>query len=424
MITFKQKLYVGILGGLVSAATVASVPLTMVQMVQGSKQAKEQEDQANQQQQVMKEQNDLMRKQNQKLDEIRKASPNVAAVAAQALQKSYSATDAASNFLKAGKSVFGNNIVNNVASGAAAGIGAYGAGKYIQKDLEEREKTGKSSGLGTGTKLLGGAAATGLALLGAKKGYLTNSARLAVSKATANLGKAVGSNTLMRSGYKDYNKGLLKKLTSKANKGLEKGAVLSDEAMSKLKGDAAKRSMEKLGLTGSNLAKSKGTVGKTVDFLSKNKGGILMGGVFAAPPVVSYLSERSQQNNQVQKTYSFLNTAKEYWKNSKYLPGRKFLGTMADFSSFGVLGDKNTQRFGNALVNLGKGKGKGIVNDATVKVGEWIKKNPKYTNAAAIIPGVGVTAATFDLPEKIVNKVGNKVDPKAYRYQNSINQQV
>ena len=425
MIRLKQNHY-SLLGGLVGAATVASVPLTMVQMVQGSKQAQEQEEQAEKQQQVMKEQNDLMRKQNQKLDEIRKASPNVAAVAAQAIQKSYAVPGAVSNILKAGKGAFGSATVGNVLGGVATGAATYGVGKLIQKNQEKKE--GKGSGIGTGTKLLGGAAATGLALLGAKKGIIpgANSARLAVSRATAKAGKAIGSNTLMRSGYKDYNKALSKSMISQANKAAP-GKKLSEAALTKMKGEAAQNSLKDLGLKGTDLRKSKGLAGRTTELLSKHKGGIIFGAGFGAVPLgIQYATERNQQNEQVEKTYSApvgaMSKFGSWWKKTKYMPGKKASGLAADFASFGILGQKSTQRFGDSLIKLGQGKGGGTVNNTTVKIGTWIKNNPKYTNMAAIVPGVGIASATFDAPEKLVSKIGNKVDPGAYKYQNQQNQ--
>lgn len=428
MVRFRQKEFFAPLfaagsaaSTLLNAATIASIPLTGAQMYQQHSDSKEAEEAAAKQQEQLREQNNLIRKQNEKIDEIKRASPALGNALRGVVQKSYAAGALVGNAWKAAKPIFGKGVVDNAIMGAATGGSVYLAGKYIQGKEKKKEESQQSSRSGIGSKVLGGAATLAGLGLAAKKGFIpgTNSIRLAVNKGVMKAGKALNSSTIMRSGMKDYARGV--------EKNLAKGGAPVNTAE---KGKILRSTMADLGIKGQDLRKSQNILGKAAELISNNKGSIAMGAAFGGVPLVfGYTADKSQQDSQQERTYALpgsgvLSVVKSGYDSFMKNPGRNLSSGISSLATLGIASGKKIQKFGDALIKMGNGKSGGTVSNATVKVGEWIKKHPTAANWASVVPGAAIATAAMSGPEKILERVGRKVDPGAYAYRDAKNQQV
>ena len=399
MIRFRQKEFFW--------PAVLTVGATGASMVQASSQAKQTEEQA-------EETQELMRAQNKKLEKIAKAAktnPDAAGQAAQVLkQGQYSVAlsmGTMRNLVKskqalqaigtAGKEAFGKGLARNAAGGVGMGVAAYGAGKLIQRDMKKEGMDVDEDGnlyqksyavpvLGTITKAAGEFA---------KKHPKT-------ALAAGGLGTGVGfvgAPTLL--GYK------------------------ADKAQMKDQIEATQKQFAVL-----PMSFLRGIVrGKQA----------VQGAVSAAKPVISNAAAKGEaywkagKEAATQKKDALVKgiQEKEIVKN----PGKTLLGFGSTMTSFGVMGRENMGKFATNLMNsksewaqkLGKGM---LSKDAA---GNLIQGEGKYAGqylankkamAGAIGAGALATKATWDAGEKITNKIGHKVDPDAYKYQDAKNQQV
>lgn len=388
MIRFRQKEFFW--------PAVLTIGATGASMVQASSQAKQTEEQA-------EETQELMRAQNKKLEKIAKAAktnPDAAGQAAQVLkQGQYSVAlsmGTMRNLVKskqalqaigtAGKEAFGKGLARNAAGGVGMGVAAYGAGKLIQRDMKKEGMDVDEDGnlyqksyavpvLGTITKAAGEFA---------KKHPKT-------ALAAGGLGTGVGfvgAPTLL--GYK-ADKAQMKEQIAATQKQF---AVLP---MSVMRG----------------LVKGRQAI---------------QAGIQKAKPVIDSTSKTITE-----KKDALVEAAKkkEIVKN----PGKTLLGWGSTMTSFGVMGRENVGKFATNLMNsksewaqkLGKGM---LSKDATGKLnpgegkyaGQFLAN--KKAMAGAIGAGALATKATWDAGEKITNKIGHKVDPDAYKYQDAKNQQI
>jgi hypothetical protein len=381
MIEFKQKeFWIG------PALTVGT---GLLGMGQASAQAKESEEQAEKTQ-------ELLRNQNKKLEKIAKEaknSPEAAGQAAQVLQqKAYALPIALARTLvkgrqlaqaamnteagkvvtevgKAGKDAFGKGLVRNTVGGVGMGVAAYGAGKYIQKDM-------KKEGL---------------------------------------------------------------EVDENGNLGQKSYAIPMALARTLVKG---RQIAEPLLKSGKDIVSNNP---KTMSAMKVGAGGLATGAAFVGvPTVLGYHADKKQTKDQIdatQKQFAFVPTAllnfgkgmaqKEIVKN----PGKTLLGFGSSLASFGAMGRESVGKFATNMMNSNnqtvQKMGKALLSKDSA--GNLIKGTGKYEGqymankkamAGAIGAGALATKATWDAGEKITNKIGRTVDPEAYKYQDSKNQQI
>lgn len=169
------------------------------------------------------------------------------------------------------------------------------------------------------------------------------------------------------------------------------------------------------------------TAGKAIGTAAKkNKGMIaLTAGMTVAPVALGYAAEKQELKDQVRATQRnfaglggvFTNIGKGF-KTFKAHPGKSVLGGISNISGGG--GRKGVQGFGRQLEYLGKKNG----SEISQKAGKWIQNNEKTALAGSVAVGATTLGATWGAGEKGTKKVLKAIDPNAYRYQDSKNQEV
>ena len=180
-----------------------------------------------------------------------------------------------------------------------------------------------------------------------------------------------------------------------------------------------------------------GTIGNLAKETWKhNKGGVGLSLALAAIPGVGYLAERSQMKSQQnaskitqpdQKNYSILSGITRGFKTLASHPGQTILGGTNKFVSFGVIGRREVGSFANKMANsknawsnklgnamLSKDKAGNILRDEAGNV----MANKKALAGSALVGGAVVSGA-WNQSEKAVGKIGRKLDPNAYAYQDN-----
>jgi hypothetical protein len=164
---------------------------------------------------------------------------------------------------------------------------------------------------------------------------------------------------------------------------------------------------------------------KTPSNIKSNLGslafGTSMGGV---PLALGYVADKQQAKSQVMATkqYSAFNpktwipAMKAGWKTLKSHPGQSISGGVANLGSFGIANTNSIQQFGKGL--------KASKNATVSKVGNWIGNHKTAANVAAIVPGVAAGKLTWDGTSKAVEKTTKAIDPGAYKYSDSKNQNI
>lgn len=193
------------------------------------------------------------------------------------------------------------------------------------------------------------------------------------------------------------------------------------------------KDMKKEGLTEVMTGQKEYSIGSfAMKTLKNNKKSMLfMGGIGAVPAVLSYQSDKKQIKNQIEdttagipptqeeKSYSVMDSIAKGFKSFKKAPGKSILSGASWLSMGG--GSSGVKNVGQDLVANGKSswtkKLGGMMLD---KNGEASKKGL----ALSIPVGAGLMAATWDLPQKAVEKATRAVDKDAYAYQDSKNQQI
>lgn len=192
----------------------------------------------------------------------------------------------------------------------------------------------------------------------------------------------------------------------------------------------------------SSIMKGLKSTGKVLkDSFNKNKTMIGTTAVLGALPAVGYLSSKKAMKDQasqsqndgsqlVQTMYSFnFRGIGKYLKTkgtkigngiNKFVhdPVTPTLNVISSFSGGGGL--KGVQDVGKRLSELGvKSNSK-----FTKKAGDFIQSHPKTSLLGSIPVGAAIMGVTWDAGEKATNKLLRKADKNAYRYQDSMNQEV
>lgn len=188
------------------------------------------------------------------------------------------------------------------------------------------------------------------------------------------------------------------------------------------------RDMKKEGLTEVMTGQKSYSIGSfALRTLKNNKKSMLFmgGGLGVAPTVLGYQADKKQIKDQMaatdpeQKSYamgaSIVKGVKGFFKR----PARSILSGASSLSMGG--GADGVKNVGKDLVQNGQSKWtKKIGGFMLNKSGEASKKGL----ALSIPVGAGIMTATWDLPQKAVEKTTRAVDKGAYAYQDSKNQQV
>ena len=83
-------------------------------------------------------------------------------------------------------------------------------------------------------------------------------------------------------------------------------------------------------------------------------------------------------------------------------------------------GAKGMRRLGIQISAIGKKSG----NKATKKLGKAILNNPNTSMALSIPGGIAIMGGTFAVGDKIATKIAKKIDPNAFKYVESKEEEV
>lgn len=374
MIQFKQKEFAAFLAPLVAAATSGTGQLAMMggttalSMAQAHKQGKEAEEQAKQSQEQMERQNELIKRQNKQLEKLSKANPGAAPQAAEVMRQ----RERTYAFVPQARS-----LLSGIAK-TEPGKMAKDVGQYVWANKKSLAKT---AGMGAGVAVAG---------YGANK-YIQRD--------------------MKKSGMEVDQSGMLVPK--------QKQMSLISPLTKPLKGWASKNPK----LAGAGKAVG-GAIGAGLAF-------------DAVPKVLGYHADKQQAKDQIAATtrqYSVLGNAWKSVKGAQFwkTPGKTTLGAATQASSFGMFGRKGvadfatkmksgsskwSQKLGDAM--LAKNKDGSLMKDAA---GNYVANKKALVGAIGV--GAGATKITYDTAQKGLEKLGRKVDPNAYNYQDAKNDQV
>lgn len=194
--------------------------------------------------------------------------------------------------------------------------------------------------------------------------------------------------------------------------------------------------------SGQNLVK-RGVKATGREFKDQFKGtmGKILTPAFIVAPGIGYLAERSQFKDQIASTQkqfakvaskSMMNGIRDFFKNPgqnikssygsfkskfdkwKEAPVKKSLNTIGGL--MGQRGDKMAEEF----VKLGESS----KNPYTQKMGEFLTNHGKTAAVGGLAVGGGIMAAGWGQGEKLTKKAIKSVDPNAFAYQESKEQQM
>lgn len=151
-------------------------------------------------------------------------------------------------------------------------------------------------------------------------------------------------------------------------------------------------------------------------------------GFEGVPKVLGYMADKQQAKDQIAatqkaKSFSVLSSiaGAQIWKT----PGKTLLGGAIQGSSFGMFGRHDVAKFADYLRKNGTSSwSKKLGNAMLAKTPDGSVVANKKALVGAIGAGSVLTKATYDAAQKGIEKATRTIDPKAYKYQDSKNQQV
>ena len=435
MIVFKQKIYIAPLVAALGKDLLVQGAVGLGTTALGNKAAANQaEEQMQEQRRLQKQQLKAQAQQNQKmmdtLKQVAQTNPNVAGAAAgQMMQQQFAIPASALRGLVTAKGAVKDLAVvskqmgahKTIARGLAMGATAAGASYLVDKaiqadakrsgiDLGPTEDTRKEHGKKL-AKAAGLATAAGLAIAGAKKGYLGNGLKTAADK-------VINKSNLQKAG--------------KTVKGAFKEQFVNTKAWDNAKGLK-------------NKAKA------------VNVGGLAMTAGFAALPAISYagtkkaMKDQAKQSEEAERTYSvkiktpnlknikvpknikgFFQkkirpalqkstlpkpTSSQPVASFKEAPVRKVLGGISSFLGGG--GQQGTAEFTSKLSAQGAKSG----NKLTQGAANFLDKHKTLAVGGSIAVG-SLMMKPWEIGSKTVNNITGAVDKNAMRYEKSQNKQV
>lgn len=359
MIRFQQKEFWGAALGI--GSTVLGLGGTMAQTA-------EQERMAEETQGKIERQNELIKAQNRKLDQLTKAGGKTFSGSILS-QRQYTGAlgNIAKNFKtlepvqklianvnktkvgnaaltvgKAANDAFGKEVGNNILMGGATAGAVYAGGKVIQNNMKKNNLEMGENGLQT-------------------RSY---------AAAPTAVGSVLGT-------FKDLGKGVWKhKNTVGMGVGMSGIPLVTDYMKDK------KALNDQVNATTSPIPEQQKQFAFNLNFI---KGGIKGG----------------------------IGDLKKNWNTFKSHKMQTITGFGSNMASFGIGGTKNIQKFGQNLEKMGA-EGSAVSN-----AGKWIQNHKTAANAISIIPGAGAAALTWDGTQSAVNSLGHKMDSGAYEYKDA-----
>jgi len=380
MTKFRQKEFIAPLVALGGIANAAMIGGTAISIGQGKKQQKELEAQGRAAQEAAEKQQELIREQNRKLERIsEKAQSNPQAIGELKnvmSQKTYALVNPQT--VKNAKLMLGDGlkIINNhkdhLAGMAMTGVGVgtvnYAAGKYIQHDMKKEGLTKPMT---------------------EQKTYAipTKSIMEGLSKGAKFAGKTVKNNWKSSLGWGVAIGGLPTVMQYQADK-----QQIKDQIGATQKAYANVGSILNAGK--SALKSIQGTPKAAVESFRK----------------IPTIAERTW------------NSTKKGWNTLKSHPGQSILGGISNLTFGG--GSKGVKNIANEM-SQGQSEWTRKLASKMTRTDKQGNIQPTKVALAASIPvGLGIMHATWDAPEKAIKKATEAVDPGAYKYQNSKNQQI
>lgn len=164
--------------------------------------------------------------------------------------------------------------------------------------------------------------------------------------------------------------------------------------------------------------------------ISNNKMTVGMGAAFGGVPLaLNYQADKQQMKDQMRATQrqfarvigspNMMKGMIRGWNRFKAHPGQSTAGFVNNIASMGVGGTKNVQKFADGMIKQGTQNN----SQLAVKAGEWMKNHKTAANLVTAAPVAAIGVASFDGTSKVMKKVGEKVDPGAYKYQNAKDKQ-
>jgi hypothetical protein len=384
MTKFRQKEFIAPLAALGGIANAAMIGGTGISIIQGKKQQKEIEEQGRAAQEAAEKQQELIREQNRKLERIaEKAQSNPQAVGELKDvmgQRTYALINPKT--VKNAKLMLGdglkilNNHKDHLAGMAMTGVGVgtvnYAAGKYIQHDMKKEGLTKHMT---------------------EQKTYAipTKSIMEGLSKGVKFAGKTAKNNWKSSLGWGVAIGGLPTVMQYQADKQQIKDQI-----------GATQKAYANIGsILNAGKAALKSIPGK-----------------IKGTPKVAVESIRKIPT-MAKGTW---NSTKKGWNTFKSHPGQSILGGISNLSFGG--GSKGVKNIANEM-SQGQSEWTRKIASKMTRVDKQGNIQPTKVALAASIPvGLGIMHATWNAPEKAIKKATEAVDPGAYKYQNSKNQQI
>lgn len=384
MTKFRQKEFIAPLAALGGIANAAMIGGTGISIIQGKKQQKEIEEQGRAAQEAAEKQQELIREQNRKLERIaEKAQSNPQAVGELKDvmgQRTYALINPKT--VKNAKLMLGdglkilNNHKDHLAGMAMTGVGVgtvnYAAGKYIQHDMKKEGLTEHMT---------------------EQKTYAipTKSIMEGLSKGVKFAGKTAKNNWKSSLGWGVAIGGLPTVMQYQADKQQIKDQIGATQKVYANIGsilNAGKAALKSI------PGKIKGTPSAAVESIRK------------IPTMAK----------------GTWNSTKKGWNTFKSHPGQSILGGISNLSFGG--GSKGVKNIANEM-SQGQSEWTRKIASKMTRVDKQGNIQPTKVALAASIPvGLGIMHATWNAPEKAIKKATEAVDPGAYKYQNSKNQQI
>lgn len=417
MVKFRQKYYAapavaaaaaGGGMGLMNALTAGSLGLGVLQMGQASKQSKQAEEQQREALRAQQRENAKLTKSLDKLAKAAETNPMAATQAAQAGHLVGKSKAFAVPAVSRGLSGFGKKLATN-AKGFVKNAKGFGKEAINAVGVKGGEN---GTGIGKIGKTMIGMATTGVITAGAgyaiDKGITADARRVGIMPAKSEKQKsyampAAASSVMSKTGT--YLKKGTKYAFSKQNLWKKDHLFIGAFAATPLIGYAAQRAQFK------GQQKNQESQNPT----SASQGPSNYQQKSYAVPSTFLRSAMTKASTAGKGMIAKAGTAsKDLLK--KWDGSRTITGGVAWLSSFGMLGKKNIQAYGQRLA-----KG----NHAwSQKAGKWIQENPNKANLAGAVIGAGAVKASWTGAEKLTKKALNKVDKDAYAYEKHQNQEV
>lgn len=145
----------------------------------------------------------------------------------------------------------------------------------------------------------------------------------------------------------------------------------------------------------------------------------------AVAPAISYTAERKLEEDMIKDTTTLpheVSTNSPRFREKSFAVPSSATGKVLNAVSImaGGGGAKGMRKLGIQISAIGKKSG----NKATKKLGQAILNNPNASMALSIPGGLAILGGTFTIGDKVATKIAKKVDPEAFKYVESKNEEI